>query len=323
MIPESMPAPACPRCGYDLAGAVATWTDTCPLRQLCSECGLDIELRLVLNPVLAARWDFYETAEVESLRALRRTVWRARSPRRFWRWVGMEQPIVAERAAWGAVMGMMVVYLAGGAALLLLSMIAPVLNSTAVPPSAAFPTIGVEETFLRVLRTVMVPVVAGPRGWYVDEWWTLFFGKGYLGLVSGVMLPLVMPLSFLLLPFTLRKHKVRRAHLFRIGAWSLIITPLFFQLAAIVSTFVAGWQRLFYSLGSAIPYGSWGSAWLHVHQPLLLPAMMALWVFCWWWAACRWYLRLPNGVGIAAAMVTLSFLAACVVGLVIGAGLAR
>ena len=31
----------CPRCGYDLSGEIATWTEACPVRGLCTECGLE------------------------------------------------------------------------------------------------------------------------------------------------------------------------------------------------------------------------------------------------------------------------------------------
>ena len=30
----------CPRCGYDLRGAIATWTEQCPLHGTCAGCGL-------------------------------------------------------------------------------------------------------------------------------------------------------------------------------------------------------------------------------------------------------------------------------------------
>ncbi len=30
----------CPRCGYDLGGEIASWTDRSPMRGICSECGL-------------------------------------------------------------------------------------------------------------------------------------------------------------------------------------------------------------------------------------------------------------------------------------------
>ena len=36
--------PLCPRCGYDLGGAVKAWTDRCSLEMSCSECGFEIDL---------------------------------------------------------------------------------------------------------------------------------------------------------------------------------------------------------------------------------------------------------------------------------------
>lgn len=40
----------CPRCGYDLRGAIDTWTDSCPLISTCSECGLEFIWSEVLCP---------------------------------------------------------------------------------------------------------------------------------------------------------------------------------------------------------------------------------------------------------------------------------
>lgn len=40
----------CPRCGYDQRGAVATWSDSCPLEGTCTECGLVFDWSEVLQP---------------------------------------------------------------------------------------------------------------------------------------------------------------------------------------------------------------------------------------------------------------------------------
>ncbi len=39
----------CPRCGYDLRGAVEAWTDSCPVTGQCAECGLRFEWGDLLN----------------------------------------------------------------------------------------------------------------------------------------------------------------------------------------------------------------------------------------------------------------------------------
>src|SRR6185295_18404627 len=48
---DGNPAPPhCPRCGYDLSGAVATWSLSCPITGVCSECGLAFDWRNILDP---------------------------------------------------------------------------------------------------------------------------------------------------------------------------------------------------------------------------------------------------------------------------------
>lgn len=47
---------ACPRCAYDLAGVKATWTDACPLRHTCTECGLEIDLVALVGRDQVPTW---------------------------------------------------------------------------------------------------------------------------------------------------------------------------------------------------------------------------------------------------------------------------
>src|ERR1044071_7810451 len=49
----------CPRCDYDLAGMIASWTDSCPMEARCSECGLLFRTAHVLSPtLLGPAWSF-------------------------------------------------------------------------------------------------------------------------------------------------------------------------------------------------------------------------------------------------------------------------
>ena len=41
---------ACPRCGYELRGIVDSWTESCPLLGVCSECGLEFKWSEVFCP---------------------------------------------------------------------------------------------------------------------------------------------------------------------------------------------------------------------------------------------------------------------------------
>lgn len=64
--------PACPRCGYDLSGAIESWTDRCPLEGVCPECGLGFTWRDVFDPGADdLRWF------VEHARGLRRVLFTA------------------------------------------------------------------------------------------------------------------------------------------------------------------------------------------------------------------------------------------------------
>ncbi len=86
--------PSCPRCGYDLRGAIATWHEACPLRGTCTECGLAIQWAEVLLPEkFEPRWC------VEFVKPLRRFGWacvrtsvRSGRPFRFWSTLKMSMP---------------------------------------------------------------------------------------------------------------------------------------------------------------------------------------------------------------------------------------
>ncbi len=41
--PDSHRGILCPTCGYDLRGTMGDWSRACPLRGVCSECGLQFE----------------------------------------------------------------------------------------------------------------------------------------------------------------------------------------------------------------------------------------------------------------------------------------
>src|SRR5438067_1317104 len=88
----TVPAPpSCPRCGYDLSGAMAAWTLTCPLTHTCSECGLFFELRAIFNERFRNRAQFFEPTPTRA--AFFKTARMALRPWRFWRWAAMEHEI--------------------------------------------------------------------------------------------------------------------------------------------------------------------------------------------------------------------------------------
>ncbi len=98
MIRDSAATPNCPRCGYDLSGAVDSWNDCCPLEGVCPECGIGLSWGYVLHPSSRmAPW------YVESNSPLRvtipRTAIRAFVPWLFWRSLPIELPMRPWRLA--------------------------------------------------------------------------------------------------------------------------------------------------------------------------------------------------------------------------------
>lgn len=58
-MPTHGPTPACPRCGYDQAGEVASWVDHCPVRGVCPECGEDFAWSATIDKETSRlRWSF-------------------------------------------------------------------------------------------------------------------------------------------------------------------------------------------------------------------------------------------------------------------------
>ncbi|MEE8155885.1 MAG: hypothetical protein V3T53_13110 [Phycisphaerales bacterium] len=85
----------CPRCGYDLRGAIGTWAEQCPLEGTCAECGLQFVWAEVLHPE-----KFSPLWCVEFVRPRRKfgraccaTFIRSFLPVRFWSALKMSLPI--------------------------------------------------------------------------------------------------------------------------------------------------------------------------------------------------------------------------------------
>ncbi len=85
----------CPRCGYDLRGAIAAWSDSCPLDGTCAECGLAFEWAEVLHrEKFSPLWCVEFVRERRKFgRACVRTFARSFWPFGFWRALKMFMPI--------------------------------------------------------------------------------------------------------------------------------------------------------------------------------------------------------------------------------------
>lgn len=320
-IPPSNPhRPAtCPRCAYDLAGAVARWNDSCDLHAICPECGLDFPWRDVMNPThIMPRW-FFENPVRSDFLTLLLTLPRLLRPRRFWSAIRLSLPIHIRRLVALVVLltllsHMMIavcaaiafwntarVYARGG-----FSAISPPPLTQSYLPILLWPysTREIDCTLTGLmlytrsngtttaipLSTRTVPVIARSPA-----------GSEMLCLILPMVL---MPLSYLLLGETLRRTRVRPLHLFRIFAYSvcLLVPALLFYL------FVPEFSRnTNWLLPSALP--QWLSR-LRSFAPAIQLATVLLLVLLgvWWHAATVRYLRLPHATGIVMAMLVITTL---------------
>lgn len=97
VVPER--APQCPRCGYDLRGAVAAWRDACPMSGTCTECGLTFVWAEILLPQkFEPPWCVEFTKPPQRFgRACLGTILRSARPWRFWSALNMSMPVRSAR----------------------------------------------------------------------------------------------------------------------------------------------------------------------------------------------------------------------------------
>jgi hypothetical protein len=91
----------CPRCGYDQRGALSTWTQSCPVEGVCTECGLTFIWCEVLRPEkFEPRWCIeFEPRKRRLLWAALRTCVRSFWPWGFWSRLKMSDAIHWRRLA--------------------------------------------------------------------------------------------------------------------------------------------------------------------------------------------------------------------------------
>lgn len=280
------PPIACPRCGYDLFGAVAAWEGACPLRGVCSECGLELWWADVLNPSLAVpAWSF-EHARGRLLRRLVATSWRAGAPWLLWKRLRMEDPISLRRLLYLALVWLALAHLAIG--------LEHAMANYQAALSSGSATSGVQAA------TMAAPSLLWPytgQVWYGAGWrvWPAQPPVRITSVLLMLALLLLIPLTLLLLPDSLRRAKVRRRHIVRGSAYALAVVPVIAALWAVTS------------LLGRLDVRIWvWSSWQYVS---MFGGLIVLLGFAWqwlhWWMFARRYLRLPHGAAVAAMMIVL------------------
>lgn len=157
-------------------------------------------------------------------------------------------------------------------------------NTRILAPNAAFPII---QNKFDV--TGLVIDVAWP---FSSEIWT-YAQFVSAGAAVAILAGLLMPLGYLALVQTLDQAKVRHIHLLR--AWALFLPSIAIVIAAaMILHYVRTWQ---------VPR-------LRLGLDLWLLLLFTLWLFHWWSACTRHYLKLPQPRRTVAIMIVLALMAA-------------
>ena len=305
----------CPRCGYNLAGTIRSWKDSCQLTGACSECGLEFACGDLLNPRLSVpRW----SVEGGRLRSVpwrgMRTLIRMLRPWSFW-----SQLKLQHRIRWGRI----VVALALLAPLLLLQIRLSMAWTTYrkaseltvsgrilthSPLILAFKSVVVPESTIRTSAGAHyytyrdygfdMPDVGWRAAYYCRrESFLPVDGPRVIeerGFVSWLVV-WCAPVGFALLPISRRIARVRWRHILRIWLYSLALLaiPIAFD--------------IYEQVGGGIPWRWRGESALAMMMIVGAAAVM------WWACATRFYLRMKHGWAIGLFVVGFAYLAQIVI----------
>lgn len=289
--------PACPRCGYDQSGLHATWTASCPLSGVCSECGLEIDWRDLLNPVFTHQGRLFEHARRRLGRAFFESWWRALVPSAFWRWISITHPVVPARIAAFIPLGFAATYVA------FLGFIAAVAAAILVAATLGGGAASVGRYWVReVIQQALFPV----RTEYI-----FMSDRVPPGIWIMLLSLAIMPAAFLAIPVSLRRARVRRIHLLRIWAYGFVALPGVFLLPVALQAMA----RLADSTSSILNarYSAFLTSQLEPWHSESIIVLGFVWTFLWWTAAAGHYLKLPTPAAVGLAMSVLSTLLAVAV----------
>lgn len=280
----------CPRCAYDLEGMIATWTQSCPLRATCSECGLDFDCTRALSPrLIGPRWS-YEHGFQREVRRWWATSLLSLLPRRMFHALSADHRIHRSRLVRLIVIWIVITHFGAAAACVTLEELAGWRPArlggwyVLIEPefwryhakTFAFPY--VQDLVIPVGPMSSMHVPCGPT-------FLLFFGPTFL-----------MPAWLLLLGQSLRRAKVRNLHLVRGLA---LATPCAALYCALSTMAIAAPGIVTFYAGVRVPDQLTGVAILicaghHVY---------------WWYVFIRRYLRLRHAALVVFAFLVLNVLA--------------
>jgi hypothetical protein len=310
-------SPSCPRCGYDLSGEVATWTETCPLTGICPECGFRIDWGRNMARH-ASGWWLFELDVASRRKAFTQTFLRALRPRSFWSSVRVEDAPNLRRLSLFLCLVVLLVHVmiavpAGlAAAKRIWGPLIPASWRAPAPPPTTTPTVPPPPTILYLTNT--------PTDW---ERFQNATGLGFWAALSPyttltqkwgavIHVPRLGP-SFMsgvaamcLLPFTLaaargifREGRAKAAHFWRAWVYGWVGSLLLVVLSALASTLIVDPNDLLPQREIGVLVTPDPTFWL-------APAMFA-WAVYWWHAAASRYLQWERPLSVSLSACIAAF----------------
>ena len=283
----------CPRCGYDLHGAIGSWREACPLSGTCVECGLEFRWKEIFRETIPPRWCVespvfrYSDRWRAPLLTLLRTFW----PWRFWSSLQM-----SHESNWRAIGG----YLAsvGFMVYVVFCLAHGALAWTMLTGGTAWTPPGLSYHWTDIAIPILLPLSDSPltttgvssRDLFNAYWIDVLPVGGFFLTVH-----VLCAAGFLALPVSRKTAKVRWSHIFRVTLYGLglLVPPacLLFPAVALVDNT--------YQVPSVVG-----------HVMLTAAAGLALLFFpmeiVWWSTATGRYMRIPHAWGVGASVVTMS-----------------
>lgn len=283
----------CPRCAYELSGETSRWSDSCPLRGRCPECGLEFEWAAVLTESRRRLDGLVEHSKgVGQFFAWSWRTWRLTlKPWRFWSVVELHHDVRVPRL------------------LLWLALVLPVMHLINAKTTLAwyqFGSVLPSAPGWHLVNPFLHPVVAISGDWadtpYVfwmigswprTAWWLLLFAP-------------LWPVALLVMPISLRRARVRWAHVARAAVYSVSVPALYFviQLGANLATIVR------YEIGPRIrpAMWHWDLDMIGYVRELLEQGLIVLgipWLAAWWYFTLTRGWKLRHGWAVWLALVVL------------------
>jgi hypothetical protein len=281
------PVPRCPRCGYDQSGLIATWTESCPLAALCTECGYSFDPADAIHPTRKRLPWLYEHAKHWwSVRAWWRTVLMLLWPPLFWKRVRPEHEVRVGRLVMMTLLPVVAVL----TSLVVLNLAEHLTagrtyyyRQTTLAPWGTSITDGFQEFASGFMRPAF-------REWL----WTFSNTDISLFFIGVFWLP--PSLAFLAVSSEWAKTKLTRKHLARVLLYAIppLLVPMW-----VMTIWQQGiqWYQIVYMLQPPQGRLGWPEPWRIDGIDLSSPAIFALtlvWLPLYWFCAIRYGYTLPS-----------------------------